>query len=220
MLPGEMPLSFAPEALKAQAIAARTFALHNMKTRKAHPFDVFPDVRSQMWTPASSTDPRARMAVNSTSGLVITENYRMIPAYFHSDCGGHTANAKFVFAGSGLTALSGSSCPHAPDSKKWQKTFTRDTLSARLAKAGLANGRLIRLELLDEFKRPLKARRRAYYVRIVTDNGVTRTIPAGTFRRAIGAKSEIKSTMMSAVHNNNSITFTGRGYGHGVGLCQ
>lgn len=221
VLPSEMPLSFPPEALKAQAVAARTYALYQIKTREGKAYDVFSDVRSQMWKPSLQADPRAKMAVNATSGLVLTESFRLFPTYFHSDCGGYTAQAKNVFSSSDMTALSGVECPYVAESYRWKFSISKEDLSARLRRAGIGNGRVRRIRILDANQRELSALGRVYYVEVVTDNGVKRIVPANKFRLAVGAgKSQLASTYLEAVHSDNAIVFKGRGFGHGVGLCQ
>lgn len=222
VLPGEMPLSFPPEALKAQAVASRTYALYQIRTSENRDYDVYSDVRSQVWRPVQEADPRARMAVNATRGLVLTENFRIFPTYFHADCGPRTANAKFVFSGSDINAMRGRECPFAPQSHPWKFTISKEALATRLANAGVSNGRILRIELLDENQQPLSTIGRVYFVRLLIDNGVVRTVPANTFRLAVGAeKHEMSSTWCFAAHNpNETITFEGRGIGHGVGMCQ
>lgn len=222
VLPAEMELASPPEALKAQAVASRTYALYQIKSREGKAYDVYSDVRSQMWRPAREADVRARMAVNSTRGVVMTEAYRLFPAYFHSDCGGSTANARYVFSGSDINALSGRDCPYSTQSYKWAYTISKPALVARLAKAGISNGRLLRVQFLNENRQPMNTIGRVYFVRLFLENGVERTISANTFRLAVGAgKNEIASTWMYLRHNSNdTITFEGRGFGHGVGLCQ
>jgi len=221
VLPHEMELSSAPEALKAQAVASRTYALYQIKTREGQPYDVYSDVRSQMWRPARDADVRARMAVNSTTGVILTEGYRLFPAYFSADCGGATANARYVFSGSDINALSGRENPFASQSYKWALTIRKSDLERRLAKAGISNGRLLRIELLDEKKQPLRMMGRVYFVRLYLENGVERIVSSNSFRLAVGgAKNELSSTWMYLTHRNDSLIFEGMGRGHGVGLCQ
>lgn len=226
VVPGEMELSSAPEALKAQAVAARTFALYQIRTSTGKPYDVHSDVRSQSWKPEAQADPRARMAVNSTRGVVLTENYRVFPAYFSADCGGVTSNGRYVFSGSDIVALQGGvECPHAAQAwKQTQFALTREDLSARLAKAGIVNGRVLRLECLDEKQQRLNVLARVYFVRVVTETGVEKVIPATTFRLAVGpGKQELSSTcflVRPSPNNPNLLQFESRGNGHGVGMCQ
>lgn len=222
VLPGEMELASPPEALKAQAVASRTYALYQLRTSQSNPYDVYADVRSQMWRPTEQSDPRARMAVNSTVGIVLLENYRLFPTYFHSDCGGTTANARYVFSSSDVTALSGISCPHGAQSYPWTFTISKEALSTQLAKGGIGNGRILRIDLLNEKQVPLQTTGRIYFVKLSFDNGVTRTVTGNAFRLAVGAgKTELASTWFYAIHNpNGTITFKGQGFGHGVGFCQ
>ncbi len=223
VLPSEMPLSFPPEALKAQAVAARTYALYQLKSRQSQPYDVYADVRSQMWVPSKEADPRSRMAINSTRGLIVTDNFRLFPTYFHSDCGGETAKAKYIFAASDITPLSGRECPHGPQSYKWRYTVSKATLSARLTKGGVSSGRILRIEILDENKRQLQTIGRVYFIKLFMDNGVVQTVPANKFRIALGAgKNELASTFfnVSTDSTGKNLTFEGRGFGHGVGMCQ
>ena len=113
VLPSEMPLSFPPEALKSTSSGCTNIcALPNKSPKKNSPMMFYADVRSQMWVPSKEGDPRSRMAVNATEGLIVTDNFRLFPAYFHSDCGGETAKAKYIFASSDITPLSGRECPH------------------------------------------------------------------------------------------------------------
>ena len=223
VLPSEMPLSFPPEALKAQAIAARTYALYQIKARKKQPYDVYSDVRSQMWVPSKEADPRSRMAVNATQGLIVTDHFRLFPAYFHSDCGGETAKAKYIFAASDITPLSGRECPHGPQSYKWRFTLSKAAISTRLSRSGISSGRIMRIEILDENRHQLQTIGRVYFIKLFMDNGVVQTVPANNFRIALGAgKNELASTFfnVSTDSTGKNLTFEGRGFGHGVGMCQ
>lgn len=218
---GEMPLSAAPEALKSQVVAARTYALYHIKTREKADFDVVNDVRSQVWNPEAANDPRARLAVNTTRGVVVNDNFRLFPTYFHSDCGGATANGKHIFPAANIPALQGVKCAY-PTPHQWKVTHSKEAITSALARKGLSNGRLLRLAFLNENNEPLSNMGRVYFVQLFTDNGVERVIPANSFREAVGNKKDnIASTLMQATTNtNNTITFQGRGFGHGVGMCQ
>ena len=220
---GEMPMHFPPESLKALAVAARTFALYHLRTRAAHSYDVECDTASQVWNPAAG-DARARMAVTTTRGQIITENHRLFPAYFSADCGGVTTNGKYVFPAADVNALSGGVRCAYPTPYTWKKNYTRETISAKLSAAGLNNGRLLRLELLNERKESLgNVLGRVYYVRLVNENNVERIVSAESFRKALGnGKNDMASVRMLATFltDNHTISFQGQGFGHGVGLCQ
>lgn len=221
VLPAEMPLYYPPAALQAQAVAGRTYALYEIRTSQKEAFDVYSDVRSQAWHYKSSLDTRSRQAVNSTSGIVLTENNKLFMSYFHADCGGHSANGRYVFSSATQSALAGVDCPYMPKESLWKLSITKQDLSARLANAKICNGTVMNLEALDEKKEPLRTMGRVYYIRLYLDSGVVRTIEANRFRvKVVGAR-ELKSTLFSyKILENGVITFEGRGDGHGVGLCQ
>ncbi|GHS90752.1 cell division protein [Planctomycetales bacterium] len=220
VIAGEMPLEWSPEALKAQAVAARTFALYQIKTRGGKDYDVERDTRSQMWQPQNH-DARARLAAQTTRGEIVTEGNSLFPTYFHSQCGGATANGKEVF-GASATALRGDVKCFYPSPRAWEKTYSREEISAKLAAKKLSNGRLLRLELLDENQRPLGAQpARAYFARLFNENGVERVLPFNDFRLAVGAeRGQIESSFLVATHIDAAVKFAGLGAGHGVGLCQ
>ncbi|MFL5303297.1 MAG: SpoIID/LytB domain-containing protein, partial [Anaeromyxobacteraceae bacterium] len=87
----EMPASFPPEALRAQAVAARTFAIHRKLEAVAdgRPWHVGATVLDQVYR-AAPVDPRARAAADATAGLVLAHDHVPVEAYFHAACGGRT----------------------------------------------------------------------------------------------------------------------------------
>src|SRR3954447_10665166 len=97
VVPGEMPSSWAPEALKAQAVAARSYAL---ATRKSGVFDQYPDTRSQVYRGMSAERSSTNAAVATTPGQVLTYAGSVAVTYFFSTSGGHTENVENVFLGS------------------------------------------------------------------------------------------------------------------------
>ncbi|MDX6468404.1 MAG: stage sporulation protein [Gaiellaceae bacterium] len=91
VVPSEMPSSWAPEALKAQAVAARSYA---MATRQVGaPYDVFGDTRSQMYLGLSHEDPATSAAVDATKGQVLMYAGKVATTYFSSTSGGETESA-------------------------------------------------------------------------------------------------------------------------------
>lgn len=97
VIPGEMPASWRMEALKAQAIAARSYALATDAGGSV--FDQYPDTRSQMYTGVNGEQPRSNDAARATSGEVATYKNKVIPTFFFSTSGGRTENIENVFYG-------------------------------------------------------------------------------------------------------------------------
>ena len=91
VVPSEMPSNWAPEALKAQAVAARSYALATRAV--GAPFDVYPDTRSQMYLGVSSESPAATAAVNATRGRVALYAGKVAETFFYSTSGGQTESS-------------------------------------------------------------------------------------------------------------------------------
>jgi stage II sporulation protein D len=94
VVPSEMPFSWAPEALKAQAVVARSYAL---ATRRSGAFDVYPDTRSQMYLGVDHEKPSTNAAVDATAGKVVLYNGQVAKTYFYSTSGGRTASSADVW---------------------------------------------------------------------------------------------------------------------------
>lgn len=94
VVPSEMPSSWEIEALKAQAVAARSYALANLGKRASLGFDLKDTPEDQAYGGASAETAKTNSAVNDTAGLVLTYNYKVIPAYYSASAGGQTINSK------------------------------------------------------------------------------------------------------------------------------
>jgi stage II sporulation protein D len=105
--PGGYP---ALDALKAQAIAARTYALRNLGQFSAQGFDILPTTRSQVYGGLSTEHPLATRAVDETRGVVAMYNGQPINALYTSTCGGRTEHAENIFGGKVVSYLRGTEC--------------------------------------------------------------------------------------------------------------
>lgn len=93
VVPSEMPSSWELEALKAQAIAARSYALANLGKRASLGYDLKDTPEDQAYGGASAETSKTNLAVESTGGQVLTYNMKVIPAYYSASAGGQTINA-------------------------------------------------------------------------------------------------------------------------------
>ena len=110
VVPSEMPKDWLPEALKAQAVAARSYALAVRKTGSW--FDLYPDTRSQVYLGIAHEAPSTTAAVQETAGEVVLYQGRLATTYFFSSSGGRTASAPEVWPSSPPTPyLSPSTTP-------------------------------------------------------------------------------------------------------------
>ena len=103
VVPNEMPSGWAPEALKAQAVAARSYALASRNTGGT--FDLYADTRSQVYGGAASEDPPTTAAVDATAGQILTYGGKVAHTFFHSTSGGRTANVQDIWGGTGYPYL-------------------------------------------------------------------------------------------------------------------
>jgi stage II sporulation protein D len=163
VVPGEMPSSWALEALKAQAVAARSYA---MATAKTGSFDQYPDTRSQVYRGVVAETPSTNAAVHATAGQILT--YAGLPAvtYYHSTSGGHTENVENSFLGAlPQPYLRGVPDPYDSISpyNHWRRRFTTRQMTARLH--GYVRGRFRKIRVLRRGVSPRIIKARIYGTR-------------------------------------------------------
>lgn len=212
----EMPLTWSDAALHAQAIAARTYALVNLKPKADH--DLKADERSQVFGGVTALEARARSIVEATRGMVLTWQGKPFTTYFHSTCGGDTVPAAWIFGagpGNALPPLDGASGCKCQASKVY-----RWTLEVDLATDAALRKLVLELPLREV---SVEAWPRGGYAKTVTfvDAGGDRVTRPGTEVRA-AFYPRLKSTAFEVDLDpgGTRLTFRGRGWGHGVGLCQ
>jgi stage II sporulation protein D (peptidoglycan lytic transglycosylase) len=214
VIPEEMPTRWDKQALMAQAVAARTYALC-MKTKNRHEeYDIKATTAAQVYGGYSAENIRTTTAVNNTRGQVMTHNGRLIVAYFHSNSGGHTEdpvnvwNVKIPY----LRAVPDNFSMSAPGNA-WEFFLSYQGIKTRLHKNGIPVGPIKKLQIVE--KSPSGRNRK---IRIVTEKGVV-NISGNMFRASIG-EAKIKSTLFTITPYRKGIYFKGRGFGHGVGMSQ
>ncbi|AFM10837.1 SpoIID/LytB domain-containing protein [Turneriella parva] len=205
----EMSPNWHPEALKAQAVVARTYLLVKMKERTAKPFDVDTTTNFQVYGGVKKGDTGARNAVGETHDEVLYHGDTLAQTFFHSSCGGTLASAQEVW-GKPVPYLNVQNSPYcsAAPVYKWQVKIPFSEIARRL------NARGVRNVTVAE-RSPSK---RVKTLTIATASGV-KNIRADKFRTALGAI-KVKSTFFGVARKGDSVILTGRGFGHGVGMCQ
>jgi stage II sporulation protein D len=132
VVPAESPHSWPIEALKAQAVAARSYALCNINSDPGSAFDVDDTTRFQVYLGKSYYQTETDQAVSQTAGQVVVYGADVVPAYFFSTSGGYTENNENVWGGSPRPYLRGVPSPWETDSPYWSwstQTFSRAELS-------------------------------------------------------------------------------------------
>jgi stage II sporulation protein D len=176
---GEMPSSWPLEALKAQAVTARTYALATRKSTGL--FDQYPDTRSQVYRGVTGESVRSDAAVEQTAGRILT--YDGVPAvtYYFSTSGGHTENVEFSFVGS-LAKPWLVGVPDPYDTQSPYHRWTVNTSAARLDRALGAPGRFKKVKVLDRGVSP-----RVVSARVVGTSGST-TLTGPQIRARLGLR--------------------------------
>jgi stage II sporulation protein D len=203
----EIPAAWGVETKMAQAIAARSYAISHLGSEE--PFDVRSTTLDQVYRPRENAG--AVEAVAATRGLVLADPDRgaVVEAFYHSTCGGHTENAAEVWpkATPYRWATSCTTCAASPR-YRWEVSLPTETVAG--AHPGLDRVDAVRLDSAPSG--------RALRVTLVAGE-TEHTMMATEFRRAIGT-STLRSTFFETEASEATFTFRGRGFGHGVGLCQ
>ena len=209
VLGSEMPSHWPLQALKAQAVASRTFALQRIMLARAsdRAYDLKDTVISQVYRGAADISESVKRAVAETKGEVLVYEWELAEALFHSTCGGYTASSKSLFGGD-RPYLRRRRCRWCRESpyRRWGTRISLEKVSELLASSGhkfesireiyQVEGRIrihhrhgVSYLSMKDFKRPLS----------------WRTLPSGQFLVQTRRK---------------DVVFEGRGFGHRVGMCQ
>jgi stage II sporulation protein D len=180
VIPGEVPPAWRMETLKAQAVAARTYALATDAGGSV--FDQYPDTRSQVYLGVSGEHSRSNQAARETSELVATYKGKIATTFFFSTSGGRTENVENVFYGSDPKPwLKSVEDPYDDISPRhtWSFTFSNSRLAAKLGST-YVKGSLRSIKVVKRGVSP-----RVVKARVVGTRGTT-TITGATLRARLG----------------------------------
>ena len=217
------------EALKAQAVAARTYAYKHFGSRHSHGFDIYADTRDQVYKGLQSATDITDKAVRETEGVVMTYDGQFITAYYHSTCGGQTEGVAtwgrpdhpYLKSKPDLRPDGTPWCKESSYTE-WVREFDEDELrdlfqiNAKEAKANVPSFSSIKsMHILDTLTSG-----RIHTFEIVTNNG-SFTCKADKVRWLFKRGSTIlPSCFFHITKSGDKWILKGKGFGHGVGLCQ
>lgn len=213
VLPYEMHPTWAPEALKAQAVAARTYTLKSIEKKADEPFDLYSDVRSQVYKGGGQVYDSVKKAVDQTRGEVLSYKGELFFTYYHGNCGGgtdhvHIWNPKAP----NIKPLGGASCKFDSHSKSF--TWKQDIAKSTAEKFARSQGLKGTLKSVRVAKKTGTGR--AVNLTLKTTSG-SKTVSCANFRTATG----IRSCKLTKITTGASkVHIQGHGYGHGIGMCQ
>lgn len=211
----EMNPAWPPEALRAQAIAARSLAVYSTGRSGAEGYDVRATTESQVYGGVAAEDPRTSAAVDATRGVVLLYDGRVVFAPYHTDSGGATESSEFVWGGM-LPHLRGVADPHSREAPNHEWTLRLDlpTIEARASRTGRPLPGLQRLDVAATSPSGRVAMLRAH-----TTSG-TVDIRGTDFRSLIGSSTLRSTLFVIRQAGDGGLQFSGRGFGHGVGMSQ
>lgn len=209
---------------EVQAVIARTYALSNRGRHTKEGFDLCANTHCQVYDPARVTTSRwsgaARAAVRRTAGEVLWFAGAPARALFHADCGGHTSNAAAVWGGLGPAYLTATrdNGPAGNAHSEW----TFESKAAAVHAALNADPRTAIGATLDRIE--IAGRDDAGRAEKILLRGTRTFIVRGeVFRdvvtRRLGVRT-LRSTLFAVKKVRDTFVFEGKGFGHGVGLCQ
>ncbi|NIY07505.1 MAG: SpoIID/LytB domain-containing protein, partial [Gemmatimonadetes bacterium] len=205
---------WAAETFKAQAVATRTYALHEAARHADGPFDIEAGTRGQVYGGFDAESPQAVAAASATRGEYLAWGGRPILAVFHSASGGRTASAEEVW-GRALPYLVSVPVENEEDSPDtyWRASVSRTTLGRALVPLGVQVGPVRELRVVER-----SPSGRARSVRVRGRDG-EREIEARALRESLGGK-VIRSTLFEIRATPDGFLIVGSGHGHGVGMSQ
>ena len=211
---GEVGAKWPTEALKAQAIAARTYVLYKKVENQLQPFDVVAGVQDQVYHGHSVRAESVLQAVAATRGQVVTYDNRPIFAAYSSTAAGPTEDALYVWA-LDLPYLKGVDCPFDEQAPRydWRTSFTFDYLEQQLRKEGYNVGKVATFTPYT-----FTPSGRVDRVRLLHSRG--EIILRGQDVRRVVGYSKIFSTQFSIESFGPEVVVVGHGAGHAVGMCQ
>ncbi len=200
---------WAEEALKTQSVIVRTYVLSKVMSAKRKEYHVTSSVLHQVYK-GLNANVDVEVAVNSTIGEVLTYEDKPIVAYYHSTSVGATENAEDVFGDTApylkSVTASGRLSPYA----FWKKRVTLHSIASAV---GLKNAKEIKI--LSRTKSG-----RADDIQVTSKRGKhKKVVKAKNLRRLLGWR-KLPSTDFTVYLDKTMAVFEGKGYGHGVGLCQ
>ncbi len=215
----EMSANWPKEALKAQTIAARAYALYEMRSERVRSveklFDLYDDERSQVYIP-EEPDQFITDLIEGTKGMVPVYNDKVVYTLYSSTCGGHTEPAwEALDVYPRVYPLSGVSCSFCKGSKyyNWSTKF-----SLKEASQKLLDGQGGLIKSINVTKKSKGGH--ALEVSLKVNSKEIKMHANLEFRRKLGTR-QLKSTLFdSIILSGDQIEVTGRGWGHAAGMCQ
>jgi len=220
VVPCEMPFNWSKEALKAQSVAARTFAYSRMVHERKTPFDLDDTTNSQIYRGYDVEKENTNEAISQTAHMILLYQGRPISALYCADCGGVTESASEVFSSEvpylvSMFDVDAKGNPFNAVSKydTWSIFLSDEELLSLLEKGRIAIGRVREIVIAG---RSSSGRVKEILLRGEKED---RVLKGTEFRMLVGTN-RLRSTLFEVRRVDDGWQFEGKGWGHGVGMCQ
>lgn len=210
VVPSEMPSNWPLEALKAQAVAARSYALANAGKHGSQGYDVKANTEDQMYTGVLAETTSGNQAVAQTAGIVIKNQGKIVPAYYHSTSGGSTESADYVW---------GKSCPFLQEVIDYDDASPKFTWTKKMPTVELEQSLRNRrndIGSLQNIEIPARSPSNHNLKVLVTGTAGSVTLPGDEARSVFN----LPSSNFNVMVDSQFCIFSGRGFGHRMGLSQ
>jgi stage II sporulation protein D len=204
----EMPASWPLEALKAQAVAARTYVLYSMQPTED--YDICATTDCQKYSGVAKEHPASDQAVYETAGQVLTYGGAFAKTYFHSDSGGVLASSKEVWGGAADYLVAHNDVDYETPHRNWEKTLEPSIIANVIAGYGKNVGTPSAVRIIS-----YTASGRVWELEVTGSLGSVTL--SGTSLTKMLRDMGLKSTRFSMT---GSLSMQGSGFGHGVGMSQ
>lgn len=232
VLAKEMPLGKNEqnlEALKALAICVRTYAAQKMKDGKIY-FDLYADTRDQVYGGVDAESQLSNKAAEETKNLILTYNGTQSIIFYHSTCGGQTEASQNVFTKENvpyLTSIKDGSDPYCKISPRfeWTETYSKELIISRVKSYSLLDNQNYSLDDISIINKFSSGRVNEMEIKVISDGGEKKTIiikgnEIRSIIRTADSKMILWSTLFDLSLKSDFVVLNGKGFGHGVGLCQ
>ncbi|HEY5513238.1 MAG TPA: SpoIID/LytB domain-containing protein [Geomonas sp.] len=210
----EISSAWPMEAVKSQAVIARSYAVYQKLARRGAPYQLESSVMDQVYEGCDVEDSRAARGVQETAGEVLSFDGKVIQAFYHSNCAGHTESSERVW-GLSIPYLRGVPCQYCQEANpiRWEQTIPLKKVEAALRGAGYQVSGIRELKVQGR-----NDSGRVQEVGVSSARGKV-SVPGVAFRKALGY-GVVKSTNFELRVSGDDCQIAGSGSGHGVGLCQ
>lgn len=224
VVPAEMPAYWSAEALKAQAVAARNYALQRVETNRGSNFNVSSDTSSQVYGGYDAETPATNKAVEETRGIVMLSGGEIAAAFFHSSSGGCTEDSEDVWSGK-VPYIKSKEDPYDKNDNyyNWKVSYTTEQLIDKLAAAGY---KFKKITDINELARTSSGERvKKLEIKGEGTNGKPLAVEicnADNVRIALGLRSSLFkfTSKYNSKKDLTGVEITGSGWGHGLGMSQ